>query len=64
MGLCRVSHWADTVIAAVNELAALKVAIEKSRANKRGIPHEEMRLWLLELAASNFDAPPPAARDL
>ncbi len=46
------------------ELAALKIAVDKSRANKRGIPHEEMRLWLLELAAGNFDAPPPVARDL
>lgn len=46
------------------ELAALTAAVEKARANKRGIPHAEMREWLLELAAGNFDAPPPVARDL
>jgi len=46
------------------ELVALTAAVEKSRANKRGIPHAEMRVWLLELAAGNFDAPPPVAREL
>ncbi|HIJ61675.1 MAG TPA: hypothetical protein HPQ04_03185 [Rhodospirillaceae bacterium] len=45
------------------ELAALTAAVEKSRANKRGIPHEEMRVWLLQLAEGHFDAPPPAARE-
>lgn len=45
------------------EIAALSVAVEKARANKRGIPHEEMRAWLLEIAAGDFDAPPPFARD-
>ena len=46
------------------ELSALAAAVAKARANKRGIPHEEMRGWLLEIAAGNFDAPPPVARDL
>jgi hypothetical protein len=46
------------------ELAALSVAVENARVNKRGIPHEEMRVWLLEIAAGDFDAPPPVARDL
>lgn len=46
------------------ELAALAVAVGKARANKRGVPHEEMRVWLLEIAVGNFDAPPPASRSL
>jgi hypothetical protein len=46
------------------ELAALTAAVEKARASKRGVPHSEMRLWLLEIAAGNFDAPPPEVRDL
>jgi proline racemase len=46
------------------ELVALTAAVEKARANRRGVPHEEMRAWLLKLAAGNFDAPPPKARDL
>ena len=46
------------------ELAALAAAVAKARANKRGVPHEEMRVWLLELAAGNFDAQPPVVREL
>ena len=46
------------------EIAALTRAVEKARANKRGVPHEEMRIWVLELADGNFDAPPPVAREL
>ena len=46
------------------ELTALAAAVAKARANKRGVPHEEMRVWLLEIAAGNFDAPPPVAREL
>ena len=46
------------------EFAALTAAVEKARANRRGSPHDEMRVWLLEIAAGNFDAPPPVARGL
>jgi hypothetical protein len=46
------------------ELAALTAAVNKSRANKRGVPHAEMREWLLEIAAGNFDAKPPVSREL
>ncbi|MDR3516484.1 MAG: hypothetical protein P4M00_11740 [Azospirillaceae bacterium] len=46
------------------EAAALAAAVEKARANPRSVPHAEMRLWLLELAAGNFEAPPPVAREL
>ena len=46
------------------ELAALTAAVDKSRANPHGVPHTEMREWLLEIAAGNFAAKPPAARAL
>jgi len=45
-----------------DEIAALSAAIAEARADPRSVPHEEMRAWLLELAAGNFDAPPPEAR--
>jgi len=44
------------------ELALLKAAVEEALADPRGVPHEEVRAWLLELASGNFDAPPPVAR--
>ncbi|MDR3516444.1 MAG: CopG family transcriptional regulator [Azospirillaceae bacterium] len=44
------------------ETAALAAAVEKSRADRRAVPHEEMRAWLLEIVAGNFDAPPPESR--
>ncbi len=46
------------------ELAALTAAVNKSRSNKRGVPHADMREWLIELAAGNFDAKPPVSRKL
>ncbi len=46
------------------ELAALTTAVNKSRANKLGVPHTEMREWLLEIAAGNFDTKPPVSRKL
>ncbi|HEV6967767.1 hypothetical protein [Roseateles sp.] len=45
------------------ELAALAAAVAESDADPRVIPHSEMRVWLLEIAAGHFDAPPPVARD-
>lgn len=59
-----VRHQTDPDDDEAAELAALSVAVENARADKRGIPHEEMRVWLLEIAAGDFDAPPPAAHDL
>ena len=44
------------------ELAALAAAVIEARADSRFIPHSEVRAWLFEIAAGNFDAPPPAAR--
>jgi hypothetical protein len=46
------------------ELAALAGAVKKSRANKLGVPHAEMRDFLLEIAAGNFNAKPPVSRKL
>jgi len=46
------------------ELAALTEAVNKSRANTLGVPHAEMRQWLLEIAAGNFNAKPPVSRRL
>jgi hypothetical protein len=40
------------------ETAALAAAVAAASADRRGVPHEEMRAWLLEIAAGNFDAPP------
>ncbi len=44
------------------ELAALAAAVEEARADPRSIPHSEVRKWLLEIAAGNFDAVPPVPR--
>jgi len=46
------------------ETAALIKAVAEARADPRGVPHEEMRAWLLQIAAGNFDAPPPKLRIL
>jgi hypothetical protein len=44
------------------ELAALSVAVAEADSDPRAIPHSEVRAWLLEIVAGNFDAPPPVAR--
>lgn len=42
------------------ELAALTAAVAEAEADPRPlIPHDKVRAWLLEIAAGNFDAPPP-----
>lgn len=41
------------------ERQALSAAVAEARADLRGVPHEEVRAWLLRLAAGEFDAPPP-----
>ena len=46
------------------ELAALATAVAKARAHRRGVTQEEMKAWLLRVAAGETDAPPPVARDL
>jgi len=44
------------------ETEALKAAVTEARADIRSIPHEEVRAWLLEVSAGNFDAPKPKPR--
>jgi len=44
------------------EARALAAAIAVAEADPRRIPHEEVRVWLLRLAAGEFDAPPPEPR--
>jgi hypothetical protein len=44
------------------ERAALTKAINEALADPRAVPHADMRVWLLELAAGNFDAIPPVSR--
>jgi len=46
------------------EAAALAEAVAEARADLRGVPHEEMRAWLLRIEAGEFDAPPPEPRRL
>ncbi|QCN94002.1 hypothetical protein D3093_01235 [Azospirillum argentinense] len=48
----------------VAESDALKAAIAKARADRRGVPHEQMREWLLRVAEGEFGAEPPETRDL
>ena len=44
------------------EKAALEVAVAEADADPREVPHAEMRAWLLQIAAGNFDAPAPEPR--
>ena len=44
------------------EAVALAAAIAEARADPRGVPHEEMREWLLKVAAGDFKTPPPELR--
>lgn len=46
----------------VAEAAALLAAVARSRTDARGVPHAEMRAWLLKIAEGEFDAPPPVPR--
>lgn len=48
----------------ISERAALTAAVAAARADRRGVSHAEMRAWLLEIAAGNFDAKPPELRTL
>jgi hypothetical protein len=46
------------------ELRARAAAVAVARADERGVPHEEMRVWLLKLAAGDLTAEPPKSRKL
>ncbi|WP_216851074.1 hypothetical protein [Acidisphaera sp. L21] len=44
------------------EAEALARAVAEAEADPRRVPHEEVREWLLRLAAGDIDAPPPEPR--
>lgn len=44
------------------EAQVLAAAVAAAEADPRRIPHDEVRSWLLRLAAGEFDAPPPQPR--
>jgi Fe-S-cluster formation regulator IscX/YfhJ len=44
------------------EARALAAAIAESDADPRTVSHEDVRAWLLRLAAGEFDAPMPEPR--
>ncbi|MBC7952797.1 MAG: hypothetical protein H7Z12_13390 [Rhodospirillaceae bacterium] len=46
------------------ETEALVAAVAEARSDPRAVPHAEVRAWLLEVAAGDFDATPPEARRL
>lgn len=55
-------NFAEIEDEAAAETALLLEAIKEARADPRFIPHEEMRAWLLRIAAGAFDAKPPEPR--
>ncbi len=44
------------------EAEALRAAVAEALADRRSVPHAEMRAWLLRIANGEFDAPPPVPR--
>ncbi len=46
------------------EAVALEAAVAEARVDRRGVPHDQMRAWLLQVADGHFGAEPPEARDL
>ncbi|MFA6020989.1 MAG: hypothetical protein WC722_12065 [Rhodospirillales bacterium] len=46
------------------ETKALAEAVASARADQRGVPHAEMRDWLLKVASGDFKAEPPKAKPL
>lgn len=55
------SELDDDALAALED-RLLAAAIAEARADPRGVPHEEVRAWLLRLENGEFDAPPPEPR--
>ena len=49
---------------AAAETEALRCAVEEARKDRRGLPHSEVREWLLRIAAGDFSAKLPPPRDL
>jgi len=46
------------------ETEALRRATEEARKDRCGLPHSEVREWLLRIAAGDFSAKLPPPRDL
>jgi hypothetical protein len=46
------------------EAAALEQAVGEGRADRRGVPHAEMKAWLLKIAQGDLNAEPPKPREL
>jgi hypothetical protein len=46
------------------ETAALTAAVALARDDRLGVPHGEMRAWLLRVADGDVTAPPPRPRPL
>ncbi|MDK9719743.1 MAG: hypothetical protein OEL53_01020 [Rhodospirillales bacterium] len=46
------------------ETRVLAEAVTAARADQRGVPHAEMRDWLLKVASGDFKAEPPKAKPL
>jgi hypothetical protein len=46
------------------EAEALAAAVTAARADRRGVPHDEMRQWLLRVSDGGLEATPPTARAL
>lgn len=44
------------------EIRALEAALAVAEADPRRVAHDEVRPWLLRLAAGEFDARPPKPR--
>jgi len=44
------------------EAEALGRAVAEARADPREVPRSEVRAWLMQIAAGNFDAAPPVPR--
>ena len=55
-------YVSEYVLKTLHQTAALIVAVSEARSDPRAVSHEDMRSWLLEIAAGNFTAPPPDAR--
>lgn len=62
LGMSEIERPFDEIDDDAAELAALTAAVAESDADPRIISHEKMCAWLLELAAGDFDAPPPLSR--
>jgi Fe-S-cluster formation regulator IscX/YfhJ len=45
------------------ELELLRAAVAKADADPRYVTHDDMRAWLLRLAAGEFDAPLPPLQE-